>query len=97
MSPFTSNYEECVGALGELRLIGSIRRWLGNASPAAPFGIGDDCAVIPPTRHHQLVTTDPVIHGSISTIPCRRGPSAPSCSSATSATSPPWADARWPP
>jgi thiamine-monophosphate kinase len=63
MSPFTSKSAASVGALGELRLIESIRRWLGDASPAAPFGIGDDCAVIPPTRHHQLVTTDPVIHG----------------------------------
>jgi len=63
MSPFTTNARQSVGSLGELRLIASIRRWLGDASPAAPFGIGDDCAVIPPTRHHQLVTTDPVIHG----------------------------------
>lgn len=73
MSPFTSKSAESVGALGELRLIESIRRWLGDASPAAPFGIGDDCAVIPPTRHHQLVTTDPVIHGQHfdDTIPAR--------------------------
>ena len=63
MSPFTSHHAQSVAARGELRLIGEIRRWLGDASPAAPFGIGDDCAVIPPTRHHQLVTTDPVIHG----------------------------------
>jgi thiamine-monophosphate kinase len=63
MNPFTAKPSESVSALGELRLIESIRRWLGDASPAAPFGIGDDCAVIPPTRHHQLVTTDPVIHG----------------------------------
>jgi thiamine-monophosphate kinase len=63
MNPFTTRPAASVGALGELRLIESIRRWLGDASPAAPFGIGDDCAVIPPTRHHQLVTTDPVIHG----------------------------------
>lgn len=63
MNPFTDKSSESVSALGELRLIESIRRWLGDASPAAPFGIGDDCAVIPPTRHHQLVTTDPVIHG----------------------------------
>jgi thiamine-monophosphate kinase len=73
MNPFTSEYGRCVGALGEVRLIASIRRWLGDASPAAPFGIGDDCAVIPPTRHHQLVTTDPVIHGQHfdDTVPAR--------------------------
>ena len=63
MSPFTSRYAASVGARGEQRLIAEIRRWLGDASPASPFGIGDDCAVIPPTRRLQLVTTDPVIHG----------------------------------
>jgi thiamine-monophosphate kinase len=63
MSPFTNRRQDAVSALGERALIREIRRWLGDASPAAPFGIGDDCAVIPPTRRHQLVTTDPVIHG----------------------------------
>ncbi len=64
MSLFTSSRASAVGAYGERRLITEIRRWLGDASPASPFGIGDDCAVIPPTRRHQLVTTDPVIYGS---------------------------------
>jgi thiamine-monophosphate kinase len=63
MSPFPTSRARSVGARGERRLITDIRRWLGDASPASPFGIGDDCAVIPPTRRHQLVTTDPVIHG----------------------------------
>jgi thiamine-monophosphate kinase len=63
MNPFTRQPSRSVGARGEQRLLGDIRRWLGAASPAAPFGIGDDCAVIPPARRHQLVTTDPVIHG----------------------------------
>lgn len=63
MTPFTSRRTQSVAAHGERRLIACIRRWLGRASPAAPFGIGDDCAVIPPTKHHQLVTTDPVIYG----------------------------------
>jgi len=63
MSPFTSSRARSAGAHGERRLIAEIRRWLGDASPASPFGIGDDCAVIPPTRRHQLVTTDPVIFG----------------------------------
>jgi thiamine-monophosphate kinase len=63
MKVFTARRAQSVGARGERLLITDIRRWLGNASPASPFGIGDDCAVIPPTRRHQLVTTDPVIHG----------------------------------
>ena len=63
MTPFTSNRANSVMAQGELKLIEGIRRWLGAASPESPFGIGDDCAVIPPTKNHQLVTTDPVIFG----------------------------------
>jgi thiamine-monophosphate kinase len=63
LSPFTSSRAASVAAQGELRLLALIRRWLGDASPRSPFGIGDDCAVIPPTRNQQLVTTDPVIHG----------------------------------
>jgi thiamine-monophosphate kinase len=63
MRAFTSQPRDSVAALGETRLIESIRRWLGSASPPAPFGIGDDCAVLPANRRRQLVTTDPVIHG----------------------------------
>jgi thiamine-monophosphate kinase len=63
MTPFTSIRAKSVTAQGERRLIVLIRRWLGDASPRSPFGIGDDCAVIPPTKNQQLVTTDPVIHG----------------------------------
>src|SRR3954469_6514798 len=63
MNPVTTHRGKSVATRGERRLIAGIRRWLGRASPAAPFGIGDDCAVIPPTKRHQLVTTDPVIHG----------------------------------
>jgi thiamine-monophosphate kinase len=61
--PFTTDRRQSVTAHGERRLIALIRRWLGDASPRSPFGIGDDCAVIPPTKNQQLVTTDPVIHG----------------------------------
>jgi len=73
MKLFTTQRPLSVAAHGESRLIGEIRRWLGSASPAAPFGIGDDCAVIPPTRRHQLVTTDPVINGRHfdDTVPAR--------------------------
>lgn len=63
MDPFAARREETVGALGEERLIAAIRRWLGTASPRAPFGIGDDCAVLPAVAGRQLITVDPVIYG----------------------------------
>jgi thiamine-monophosphate kinase len=63
LHPFTSNAAASVSALGETRLIECIRRWLGDVSPPAPFGIGDDCAVLAPNPRQQLVTTDPVIYG----------------------------------
>ena len=46
MHPFTKHHPDSVAALGETRLIASLRRWLGGVSPPAPFGIGDDCAVL---------------------------------------------------
>ncbi len=63
MNPFTDNPSASVASLGEARLIEGIRRWLGSTSPRAPFGIGDDCAVVPAGRSAQLITVDPVIYG----------------------------------
>lgn len=63
MHPFAANKRDSIAALGETRLIASIRHWLCRVSPPAPFGIGDDCAVLPASRRRQLVTTDPVIYG----------------------------------
>lgn len=63
MHPFTNRPGESVAALGEEKLIVAIRRWLGSASPQTPFGIGDDCAVLPASRGRQLITVDPVIYG----------------------------------
>ena len=63
MHPFTKRHADSVSALGEERLIAALRRWLGAASPRAPFGIGDDCAVLAPARGPQLITVDPVIYG----------------------------------
>lgn len=63
MNPFSARRSVTVAALGETRLLGHLRRWLGDTSPPAPFGLGDDCAVVPPSRVRQLVTTDPVIFG----------------------------------
>lgn len=62
MHPFTRDPSRSVAALGEERLILEIRRWLGSVSPRAPFGIGDDCAVLPPSRGPSLITVDPVIY-----------------------------------
>lgn len=63
MPPFAKKNADSVAALGEEKLIAAIRRWLGTASPRAPFGIGDDCAVLPASRGPQLITVDPVIFG----------------------------------
>jgi thiamine-monophosphate kinase len=64
MNPFTENPTLSVGSLGERGLIAKLRTWLGPATAPAPFGIGDDCAVLPATGAHRLlVTTDPVIYG----------------------------------
>jgi len=65
MKPFSRNHAETVASLGEERLIARIRRWLGDVSPPAPLGIGDDCAVLPPppAKHAQALTVDPVIYG----------------------------------
>jgi len=63
MHPFTKHFADSVSAWGEEKLIAAIRRWLGSASPRSPFGIGDDCAVLPAARGRQLLTVDPVIYG----------------------------------
>lgn len=68
MNPFSDTPAETVAALGEQKLLARIRRWLGAAAPAAPAGMGDDCAVLPPARAAKsrpatLVTVDPVIFG----------------------------------
>jgi thiamine-monophosphate kinase len=60
--PFTQRKSESVAAWGEEKLIAAIRRWLGRVSPPAPFGIGDDCAVLAASRGRQLVTVDPIIY-----------------------------------
>ncbi|MGJ8639056.1 MAG: thiamine-phosphate kinase [Opitutaceae bacterium] len=61
---FTSNQEESIDALGECRLIQSIKQWLGSVSPQEPYGIGDDCALInPAVGYKQIITTDAVTHG----------------------------------
>lgn len=63
MNPFTNQRRNSVAALGEEKLIERIQHWLGNSSPPTPFGIGDDCAVLPSAQPPLLVTVDPVIYG----------------------------------
>lgn len=48
----------------ETQIIESIKLWLGNTTPPSPFGIGDDCAVLPPQAKSQsLVSTDALVFG----------------------------------
>ena len=61
MSPFADNPAAGVGALGELALLRSIRRWLGPAAPLSPHGMGDDTAVT--TARANLLTVDSIAHG----------------------------------
>lgn len=63
MHPFTPRKSASVAAWGEERLIAGIRTWLGDATPPAPRGMGDDCAVLPASPRRQLLTVDPVIFG----------------------------------
>jgi thiamine-monophosphate kinase len=61
---FTSRRSESIASLGEIGLLAEVRRWLGSASPPAPFGMGDDCALLPGARGRQLLTVDPVLYGT---------------------------------
>jgi len=63
MTLFSRTRRGSVASMGEEALIRSIRLWIGAASPKAPAGIGDDCAVIRPARGRELLTVDPLIYG----------------------------------
>jgi thiamine-monophosphate kinase len=60
MNPFASNIEQRIDGIGENQLLKNILSWLGAAVPAAPFGPGDDCALIPKLSTHRMITTDPI-------------------------------------
>lgn len=64
-SPFAEAAADRIDTLGETLLLRNIRHWLGKASPAAPQGIGDDCAVWPqpPEGEQLLFTTDAIVYG----------------------------------
>lgn len=51
--------------VGEKKLISNLRDWLGPVAPPPPAGMGDDCAVLPPSMPDQqlLLTTDSVSYG----------------------------------
>lgn len=61
MNPFTETHAESAAAWGESRLIAAIKKWLDDASPPPPHGIGDDCALFSTPGAEGLVTTDPVL------------------------------------
>lgn len=55
---------DSISQLDEVKLIQKIKLWLGEVNPAAPSGIGDDCAVLDSLeRSNQLLTTDSVSYG----------------------------------
>lgn len=62
--PFSNVPTETVADLGEAGLIKAIREWLGALSPPAPFGIGDDAAVLrlPTEAVSVMVTTDSLVY-----------------------------------
>lgn len=60
MNPFTDNEAASAGKLGEVQLIRRIREWLGKATPPAPNGMGDDCAVV--ESGANLVTCDSLVY-----------------------------------
>lgn len=48
----------------EIQIIESIKQWLGESTPPSPFGIGDDCAVVPSdTSTQSLISTDALVLG----------------------------------
>ncbi len=59
MHPFTKNSSESIAQLGERKLLENIRLWLGETSPPAPHGMGDDTAILPiEADQFNLITTD---------------------------------------
>ena len=61
MTPFTDKQTERVTQVGEIGLIQQISHWLESVSPPAPYGMGDDCAVIESlAAERQIITVDTV-------------------------------------
>lgn len=61
---FTDQTDNSIRSLGEIKLIESIKDWLGSVAPESPYGMGDDCAVIDlPETRQQILTTDSLTYG----------------------------------
>lgn len=60
---FSQEPDKQISSLGECALIERIHHALADVCPPAPAGIGDDCAVLPPSTAHTLATTDGLILG----------------------------------
>lgn len=64
MEPFSQDAGATLARLGEKALLREIRRWLGEAAPPSPFGMGDDCAELPQAgAPPRLITTDSLVLG----------------------------------
>lgn len=63
--PFTKSHAESIASLGEVALLRNIRAWLGKAAPPPPYGMGDDCAVLPATAtsYSNLFAVDALVYG----------------------------------
>ncbi|MDP0501009.1 MAG: thiamine-phosphate kinase [Verrucomicrobiota bacterium JB022] len=59
---FSDHPAETIAAWGEVALLGHIKEWLGQATPDAPHGMGDDTAVLPESPGN-LLTTDSLVFG----------------------------------
>ncbi len=58
MNPLTQNKDQSIGIFTETILLQKIKNWLGASVPDSPFGMGDDCAVIPNDFKTNLITVD---------------------------------------
>lgn len=61
---FTGDPAQQIARLGECALLKKIRDWLGDTTPPAPAGMGDDCALLefdPSLK--TCITTDAVTYG----------------------------------
>ncbi|CAI8305622.1 MAG: Thiamine-monophosphate kinase [Opitutia bacterium UBA7350] len=62
--PFTHDPAQQISGLGECILLEHICNWLGDTTPIAPAGIGDDCAVMElDATQKTCITTDAISYG----------------------------------